>query len=176
MPDFDVFLSFTWSDVDAVDPIERALRDNGLRVCRDSECIPEFDGITEELVPGLASAKVLAAYSWKRYPTRPACQWELTSAIIAAQRDGDPRRRVLVVNPERNSDHIAPVFLEDARYFETPAGAAELDRLARRVRARVDAVTGPLGGAQAGDEAARAARPVRPPGGVLGPVPQRWGV
>src|SRR2546430_2721671 len=71
MPDFDVFLSFTWSDVDAVEPIEKALRDNGLRVFRDSECITEFDGITEELVTGLASAKVLLAYYSKRYPTRP---------------------------------------------------------------------------------------------------------
>ncbi|HEX3649907.1 MAG TPA: toll/interleukin-1 receptor domain-containing protein, partial [Pseudonocardiaceae bacterium] len=143
--EYDVFLSYAWADKDAVSTLQRALEQRGLRVFVDDKRIDEFAGITEELVIGLASSKVLLAYYSKRYPTRPACQWELTAAFIAGQRAGDPRRRVLAVNPEPGAGHLFPVEIEDARYFPAPHNDAERTRLADRVVAAARAVSGPLG-------------------------------
>jgi tetratricopeptide (TPR) repeat protein len=143
--EYDVFLSYTWADVDSVAPLQAALERRGLRVFVDNKRIEEFAGITEGLRIGLASAKLLLAFYSRRYPTRPACQWELTVAFIAGQREGDPRGRVLAVNPEPNSDHVFPVELEDARYYPAPDSTAECERLARLVEQRVRAVSGPMG-------------------------------
>ncbi len=43
-------------------------------------------------------------------PTRQSrpCQMELTAALLAAHREGDPRRRILVINPEPSGTHIEP--------------------------------------------------------------------
>jgi tetratricopeptide (TPR) repeat protein len=171
----DVFLSFSWADVADVDPIDAALRQAGLSVFRDSRAIEEFDGISAELTEALASVKVLVAYYSATFPTRPACQWELTTAFIAAQRHGDPRLRVLTVNPEPNAAHLAPVELVDARYFVRPGNAAERARLAQLVRDRVLAATGPLG------PAPDRADPGLPPqlqrtGPFVGRFPQLWQV
>ena len=74
-----------------------------------------------------ARSRVLLAYYSQHYPTRRACQWELTAAFLAAQRLGDPRQRVLVINPERNAQgaplvgHIEPVQLRDAVFRAAPA-------------------------------------------------------
>ncbi|MGH3438372.1 MAG: TIR domain-containing protein [Sciscionella sp.] len=171
---YDVFLSFTWADVAQVEPIEAALKEQGLRVFRDSECIEEFDGITAELVRALASSAVLLAYYSLRYPTRHACQWELTAAFIAAQREGDPRRRVLAVNPEHNSDHLAPVELEDARYHVAPRTAQERAALAGRVLERVRAVSGPLGSVRARVDPSRMPERLRRPRCFVGRYPQLW--
>ncbi|MGW4520531.1 TIR domain-containing protein [Amycolatopsis sp. NPDC004378] len=143
----DVFLSFTWSDRVEVDALERALETAGMRVFRDRG-IERFEGITETLEAALAEAKVLLAYYSRRFPTRYACQWKLTSAFLAAQRLGDPRRRVLVVNPERDSNHIAPVELEDAAYFGAPKDDRERARIADRVAEMVRQAATPLGSAR----------------------------
>ncbi|MEU4247743.1 TIR domain-containing protein [Amycolatopsis sp. NPDC026612] len=145
MGSYDVFLSFTWSDIDEVLALERALRAAGLRVFRDSEEIREFEGITEGLDAALASSTVLLAYYSRRFPTRYACQWELTSAFLAAQAAGDPRQRVLVVNPEPDGNHIAPVELQDAAYFGRPRDERDRVRIAGRVAEMVWAAGVPLG-------------------------------
>src|SRR5436305_7122504 len=144
---YDVFLSFTWSDTVEVEALERALQSVGLRVFRDRE-IRRFDGITEKLDAALAESKVLLAYYSRRFPTRYACQWELTSAFLAAQRSGDPRRRVLVVNPEADGNHVAPVELEDAAYAARPRDDREFAAIAERVAEMVRAAPGPLGTAR----------------------------
>jgi tetratricopeptide (TPR) repeat protein len=143
---YDVFLSFTWSDIDEVEKLDKAMRAAGLAVFRDSLGIKSFDGITGELRTALASSKVMLAYYSRRFPTRYACQWELTSAFLAAQsRDIDPRRRVLVVNPEQNGNHIGPVQLQDAAYIQRPRDDAQLAKLVARVAEMVHAASTPLG-------------------------------
>lgn len=145
---YDVFLSFTWSDITEVLRLERALKAAGLRVFRDSVEIRPFEGITEGLDAALATSTVLLAYYSRRFPTRYACQWELTSAFIAAQALGDPRRRVLVVNPERDGDHIAPVELQDAAYADAPHDDRGRARVAERIAEVVRAAGTPLGAAR----------------------------
>lgn len=145
---YDVFLSYTRSSPGAEEQavrMEHALCGRGLRVFRDTR-IDEFDGITSALVTALAGSKVLLAYYTRDYPKRYACQWELTAAFVAAQREGDPRRRVLVVNPEPGEPvHLRPVELSDAKYACEPRTKDDFDRLADRVMAQVRVVRGPLG-------------------------------
>ncbi|MFJ9781470.1 TIR domain-containing protein [Amycolatopsis sp. NPDC101161] len=141
---YDIFLSFTWADSVEVNALQDALEAAGLRVFRDRE-IRRFEGITEKLADALAESKVLLAYYSRRFPTRYACQWELTSAFLAAQRHGDPRRRVLVVNPETDGNHIAPVELEDAAYCARPKNDRERAIAVRRIAEMVRAADTPLG-------------------------------
>ena len=58
---------------------------------------------------------------------------ELTAAFLAAQREGDPRRRVLVINPEGAPAHIEPLELRDARYTAAPADPSGYAALAQRL-------------------------------------------
>jgi len=58
---------------------------------------------------------------------------ELTAAFIAAQREGDPRQRVWVINPEPTANHIQPVELRDEQYAQAPKSNAEYTSLADHV-------------------------------------------
>ncbi|HEY6693962.1 MAG TPA: tetratricopeptide repeat protein [Solirubrobacteraceae bacterium] len=139
---WDVFLSYRHADAEGARRLRDALAAHDLRVWFDETDIPDFAGITEQAREGIAGAKALLAYYSAGYPESRACQWELTQAFVAAQRHGDPRERVLVVNPEPTPDHIAPVELRDAKHLSTRDGAA----VARHVRALAE----PLGAAGPG--------------------------
>jgi tetratricopeptide (TPR) repeat protein len=175
---YDVFLSFTRASPGAAEQaarLENALVRKGLRVFRDV-LIDEFAGITAELVNALAGSKVLVAYYTREYPGRYACQWELTAAFVAAQREGDPRRRVLVVNPEVSPAHIRPVELADAKYATTPHSDVELDQLASRIAERVAEAHGPLGASPHPVDRARLPADVLAPRRLVGRYPEMWEV
>src|SRR5450432_2644850 len=104
--EYDIFLSHAWADGERPQQLTDALTKAGLRVWFDATEINDFASITRAVDEGLANSKTLLAYYSKTYPLRRACQWELTSAFLAAQTEGDARRRMLVVNPEEKSDHI----------------------------------------------------------------------
>ena len=89
-------------------------------------------------------SKSLLAYYSKTYPQRRACQWERTTAFLAGQSEGDPRRRVLVINPEDSSDHIHPIELRDAKYRNAPKNDAEVRELLQAIRSHVARLDGPL--------------------------------
>ncbi|MEV6622163.1 TIR domain-containing protein [Amycolatopsis sp. NPDC051106] len=169
---YDIFLSFTWADSVEVNALQDALENAGLRVFRDKE-IRRFEGITERLDDALADSKVLLAYYSRRFPTRYACQWELTSAFLAAQRLGDPRRRVLVVNPESDGNHIAPIELEDAAYAGRPKDDRERAATVQRIAEMVRAADTPLG-------SVRSTAPVLPrllrPRRFVGRYRQLWAI
>lgn len=141
---WDVFLSYSWLDVELVTRVRRALEDAGLRVFRDVD-VPAFDGITEHLTRALDSSKVLLAVYSPRYPTRYACQFELTRAFLAGQREGDPRDRVLVINTERDESHVQPLELADAGFISGYGGRIDLEKLVESVRAKVDKAAGVMG-------------------------------
>jgi hypothetical protein len=76
--------------------------------------------------------------SWRgtRKPTRRrACQWELTAAIIAAQRDSSDikaiENRILALNPESTRTHIQPLHIQDQRYIA--AYDFDAEKLAQQV-------------------------------------------
>jgi hypothetical protein len=114
---FDIFLSHAWVDGDRPRWIAEALRAAGLRVWFDETAIEDFESITRAIKEGLANSRALLAYYSRMYPQRRACQWELTTAFLAAQTEGDPRERVLVVNPESDTSHIHPIELQDAKHL-----------------------------------------------------------
>ncbi len=151
-PAYDLFVSYAHHDADWVHPLADALTDHGLRVWIDRHRLDDFASITRGIRHGLASAKALLACYSATYPTRPACQWELTYAFVAASRLGDPRRRILVVTPQAGPGHLDPadldpVELRDALYVSmpVPADPAALTAIARRVADRVAGLDGPLG-------------------------------
>ncbi|MEU8783467.1 TIR domain-containing protein [Streptomyces sp. NPDC048637] len=145
--DWDVFISYSRSDGDALEPLVPALRRRGLRVFVDDTSVEDFAGITATISRALARSKALLALYSQEYPRRRACQWELTYAFLAGQREGDPRRRILVINPEQSADHVHPLELRDARHWPGIRGEAAAELLADRVTSYVSDLRGPLGGA-----------------------------
>ncbi len=143
--EYDVFLSHAWADGDRPRQIKEALESAGLRVWFDAEEINDFASITRAVTEGLAQSKALVAYYSKTYPLRRACQWELTAAFLAAQIEGDPRRRVLVISPEEKADYIHPIELRDAKFRSAPKdNGAELQDLAQSIAKHVSELDGPL--------------------------------
>ncbi len=148
LAEYDVFVSHAWADGDRPREIAEALNAAGLRVWFDAREIADFASITRAVEQGLAKSKALLAYYSKAYPIRRACQWELTGAFLAAQQEGDPRRRVLVVNPEAGAGHIHPIELRDAKFSSAPASGdrTALQALAGKVHNQIDGISGPLSG------------------------------
>jgi len=118
-----------------------ALRARELTVWMDEGDIPDYASITRSIVDGLARSRVLLAYYSLNYSRSRACQWELIAAFFAAQHEGNPRWRVLVINPENEWEHIQPVELKDA---EVP-DSDDLASLVSSVKAHVDEIKGTIG-------------------------------
>ncbi|WP_394361967.1 TIR domain-containing protein [Amycolatopsis sp. SB7-3] len=177
---FDVFISFTRADPggsEAVRFIKSSLESAGLHVFWDED-IKEFDGITQDLVDALASAKVLLAYFSEQFPTRYACQWELTAALIAARRHGNPADRVLVVNPEGplKDSHLKPIELADARFFAGPVTPGTIDTLVDRVVKKVRAADRPLGSPRRSSDPAGIPARILRPRRFIGRYPDMWDI
>jgi hypothetical protein len=148
--EYDIFLSHAWKDGERPQQIADALTEAGLRVWFDAAEIDDFASITRAVTEGLAKSKALLAYYSTTYPLRRACQWELTAAFLAAQTEGDPRRRVLVINPEKKPDnpdpsaHIHPIELRDAKFRNAPNTDGEMQQLVQAIVRHVGELSGPL--------------------------------
>ncbi|EWY38668.1 hypothetical protein N825_12715 [Skermanella stibiiresistens SB22] len=144
---YDIFFSLAHADRATAAPVVEALRDRGLKVFHYETEIADARSITERVVTGLGHSRILVAWYSKTYPTRRACQWELTSAIIAAQRDvPDGRaveRRVVVLNPETGVGHLQPAEIIGNKFIDASAGRAV--ELAHRVAAGLDGLVGEFG-------------------------------
>jgi tetratricopeptide (TPR) repeat protein len=142
--EFDVFLSHAWADGERPQQLANALTQAGLRVWFDAAEINDFASITRAVTEGMAKSKALVVYYSKTYPLRRACQWELTAAFLAAQAEGDPRHRVLVINSEEKADHIHPVELRDAKFRNAPKSDGEMQQLVQAIVKQVGELSGPL--------------------------------
>jgi tetratricopeptide (TPR) repeat protein len=144
---YDIFLSHAWADGDFPHRIAEALTQAGLRVWFDVHEISDYASITRAVIDGLAQSKALLAYYSKTYPLRRACQWELTAAFLAAQSEGDPRLRVLIVNPEPNDAHIHPLVLRDAKFRAAPGvDNSALEAFAQSIAKQMASLDSPLAG------------------------------
>ncbi|TCO64982.1 tetratricopeptide repeat protein [Actinocrispum wychmicini] len=139
---YDVFLSLGGNDRDQGRHLAARLREHGLRVFVDEDDIGYFGGITGQIEQALRSSKTFVAYYSRTYPERPSCQLELTAAFLAGQAEGDPTRRILVINPEPDDDHLFPAELSDARYMSASVAVSDQVRL---ICDRVAAVAGVIG-------------------------------
>jgi len=142
---YDIFLSYPHADKVEVAKIYKALHDKGLSVWMDETDIPDYESITRFIVDGVGRSRVLLAYYSLNYAHSRACQWELTAAFLAAQREGDPLQRVLIINPEENAEHIHPVELRDELFQKAPADQRAIDSLAVSVVTHVSAIEGTIG-------------------------------
>jgi Flp pilus assembly protein TadD len=142
--EYDVFLSHAWADGERPQHIADALTKAGLRVWFDAVEINDFASITRTVAAGLAKSKALVAYYSHTYPLRRACQWELTAAYLAGQAEGDPRQRVMVINPEKGIDHIHPVELRDAKFRNAPNADSGMAQLVDGIVKHLAPVRGPL--------------------------------
>ncbi|WP_338416079.1 toll/interleukin-1 receptor domain-containing protein [uncultured Sphaerotilus sp.] len=132
----DLFLSYRRLDAERVAPLVTALNARGVTVWQDANEIDDLASIQHAIDHGLAHARALLVWYSKDYNASRACQWELTTAYCAAQASGgDPRRRVLVVNPEVSPGHIVLPELFDQLHLN--AVALSVDELAERIAARL---------------------------------------
>jgi hypothetical protein len=176
---FDVFVSYAHADRERVLALRDALTATGLRVWLDDREIDTFTSITGAIERGLERSRVLLAFYSQAYPSRRACQWELTAALLAAQRAGlDPRERILVVNPEPGAAHVEPVELRDALHAAAPATAdqAGWQLLAGRVVAHLHGVSGELGALGVGSRPAWHGRAALGSARFVGRTRDMWAV
>jgi tetratricopeptide (TPR) repeat protein len=150
---YDLFLSCAGPDRVAARALRRALEKEGQRVFLDERSIGIFDSITQDIEDALRSSRALLAYYSEHYSSRPACQQELTAAFLAGQREGDPMRRIVVLNPEDpQTEHLLPSELADRRYpplrlpVSTPVSERDFRETARQIRARIKPLAGTIGG------------------------------
>ncbi|MFA4957157.1 MAG: tetratricopeptide repeat protein [Candidatus Methanoperedens sp.] len=143
--EYDVFFSYPHKDAAEVQQILEALQSEGLNVWIDKSEISDFDGITRSIIDGLAHSKVLLAYYSRNYWGSRACQWELTAGFLAAQREDDPRKRVLVINPEEKAEHIHPVELRDELFQKAPKDADALKKLVLSVKDHISRIKSVIG-------------------------------
>lgn len=142
---YDLFLSYRRKDAAQVLPLVEALQASGLVVWLDQQVIGDFAAITDEIRAGLARSKALLAWYSIDYPKSRPCQMELTAALVAARRGGDPRLRVLVINPESTATHVQPVELRDQQQLPAPRDADGYADAARRIAAHVATLPDELG-------------------------------
>jgi tetratricopeptide (TPR) repeat protein len=134
----DLFLSYRWADKASVEPLVAALSARGVSVWQDAREVQDSSSIQHAVSTGLAGARALLAWYSSRYNESRACQWELTSAYCAAQAEGDPRRRILVVNLEAGNKHVHLPELFDQLHFSgagVPDDPLAVDALAGRIQA-----------------------------------------
>jgi len=178
MEHYEVFLSYHHANAAVAKPLYDALVSKDLKVFFDDNELASHESITGRLESGLARSKVLLAVYSKTYPTRRACQFELTAAFLAAQRAGDPRDRVLVVNPDKGTEHIEPIQLRDAvfeKLHETDTPERFM-QLATKIKRRVTGIKGALGESRLLSGVPwHGRRPVSSPG-FVGRLPAMWAI
>ena len=138
---YDIFFSYRRHDLGRARPLLTALRDAGIRVWRDEHRIPDQSSITQEIRQAIAGSRALLAFYSATYPLSSPCQQEITTAWLAAQNiDRDASRRVWIVNPETDFEHIPPA-LGDRQAARLNANRSHLRALARSFKARLDALS-----------------------------------
>ncbi|MCZ7424143.1 TIR domain-containing protein [Micromonospora sp. WMMA1949] len=146
MRDHDVFLSFAGPDRDTAQRLRKALRRRRLQVWLD-ETLPVACGITAGIQKHLNASKIMLIVYSGAYPLRSACQFELTEAYLAGEREGDPLRRIMMINPEAYEHHLQPVQFADAKFvrYPMPADDRTMTALAEAVAKKVASVGGTFG-------------------------------
>lgn len=171
---YDLFLSCAGIDRAEVRELARDLERAGLRVFLDETDVELFEPITDAIAAALRSSRALLAYYSRSYSGRPACQYELTAAFLAGQREGDPMRRIVVVNPEEpESGHLLPAELADTRYALRPLDGRARREVAGRIAGRVRRLDGTIGEIRLTDRPRVYGRPAGVPG-FVGRYREQW--
>ncbi len=145
--EFDIFFSYARSDKDNARKVVDELEKADLKVWIDENEIPDFESLIKNIKNGLECSKALVAYYSINYPNRKWCQWELTSAYIAGQKEGDPLKRTVVINPEAEFAHILPTDFQGAlcKHFPNGIDDGELNALALSIKEYVSRIPEVIG-------------------------------
>jgi tetratricopeptide (TPR) repeat protein len=147
---YDLFVSYRRKDASSVLPLVDLLREqHDLRVWMDQSDIESFESTTRSIVVGLMQSRAMLTWYSAVYPESRPCQWEMTNGFLAAMRRGDPRHRILIVNPEPDNAHIHPVELRDQNFQQLRRGdyqrlRATAQAIAQRLEMLDSAVLGDL--------------------------------
>jgi hypothetical protein len=145
--DWDVFFSYPRADYPLAEPLIKALRERGLRTFVDRTHVRDFSSISGALATSLSRSTLLLAFYSERYLHRRSCNFELTAAFVAGQREGDPCRRIAVVNPHLTFDHVHPTELRDRRSLTLYDYNDRLSELADVIEGHVRSIGGVIGSA-----------------------------
>lgn len=116
---YDVFLSYTGNDLRRALEIKEALEARGLEVFLDRERVRHSYGVSTTIEKALRRSRMMLVYYSERYSRRWACQFELTQAVIADEREGNERGRVFVVkDPGFAKQRIHLPRLRDQLYLD----------------------------------------------------------
>jgi len=145
--EYDVFFSYVHKDKDSAIRIVESLRASGIKVWFDENEIENYEGIIRHLTEGLSHSKALVAYYSTKYPKSRFCQWEFTSAFLTGQIEGDPTKRIMVLNPEEGHEHIMPSEFQGALFKRVPENADDtaLNVIVESIKERVSRIANPIG-------------------------------
>lgn len=142
---WDLFLSYARADRALALPLVEALTERGLRVFIDDRDVREFASISDSLTRALSGSTLLLALYSRDYLSRSSCNYELTAAFVAGQREGDPCRRIVVVSTLPTFEHIRPMELRDMRSLSLYDHWGREKGLAEVIERRVNEVGGTIG-------------------------------
>jgi hypothetical protein len=108
---YDVFLSSTRKGHPNVAEKVREDLAAGFTVYCDTANDPG-DSVSDEIVAALRVSRLVVVVYSAAYNRRWACQWEFIQAYLAGAAEGDATRRLLIVNPERDDEHIVRLLAE----------------------------------------------------------------
>ncbi|WP_328459530.1 TIR domain-containing protein [Actinoplanes sp. NBC_00393] len=139
-----IFLSFAGPDRTTAHRLREELQRRGLRVWLD-ETLPVGRGITAGIEDALNASTIMLILYSAAFPLRSACQFELTAAYLAGEREGDPLRRIMVINPETYEHHLQPIQLADAKFVPMPRDVQAMTALAQALTSAAASVDGTFG-------------------------------
>jgi tetratricopeptide (TPR) repeat protein len=145
MPAYDVFLSFSGTELARVEEIHRQLCKRGHRVFLDRRAVRPGESISAEVEDGLRNSRLLVVNYSRRYAIRHACQFELLHAFVAAETENRPER-ILAINPEDDREHIAPVELRDRRLILDDGSDASCATIVKRIGEALTSLPGTFQG------------------------------
>lgn len=103
---WDVFISYSHKDKDAVAEFKELLEKANISVWLDTDRVSAGENFTQCIAEQLPNCRGLIAWYSPDYRDSRACQWELTSAYLVSQQKGNAWERILVINTENNHKHI----------------------------------------------------------------------
>jgi tetratricopeptide (TPR) repeat protein len=141
----DVLVSFAPADAELAGTLQEELRRAGVRAL----CIEHVDAdprLPEGVASLVAKAKVVIVLYSETYHHHRICQSALTSTFIAARQEGDPRDRLVIINQEKEADHILPEELREGCLPKiTGRSTNRLKGVVSKVRGRLEKLAGPIG-------------------------------
>lgn len=113
-----------------------ALERHGVAVRRVIDDVHHSRVIQERMNKAMKDALLVVAWCSRSFAAARACQWMLTVTWLIGLEEGSPQRRLLIINPEDNDDHILPETLRRASRGDN-LPAHDLENCAAKIAERL---------------------------------------